>query len=590
MHHTPGTTCGTANGPYIVLHRIAWALSFVLLLGSCIGTIGATDDSAGEGAPWNGPASQMPSPGQKPMEQPVAGRPPSEEASCRNPSTGGCLSRRLTRDEYDETVRDLLGDTSRPARLFSAEASNGGFTNDPSVQTASSKLVEEYASAAEQLALRAATNLPRLVPCDPKGEEVCARAFVESFGKLAFRRPLEGAERDKYVGLWRIGRQIDFTTGVRLVVTALLQSPNFLYRVEIRQLPPAGGLVARLTPWEIASRISYLVWGTMPDTDLFAAADSGRLSTYDGVLAEVRRMMANPRARVPIARFSREWFGLDNYGNITLPERFDKSIPDLMKKETAMLLDDLFSAPGRRFSELFTTNYTFVDAKLASYYGWTGPRTATFERVNVDPARGGGVLAQGGLMAATGEAAPIFRGLLVRAKLLCNDIPPPNPDLVTPALVEEIVRTDDSTLTTRQQFEPMVSDPRCTGCHSLMNPIGFAFENYDSFGRWRVSERGKRVDASGDMRRSDVPEPFSGVPGLVEQLRRSEQAPDCMAKSWFRFAYGRVPTDADACSLSTLRGRFKRSGYQLSELFAAAVETDAFWYRSVAGTKEGAMP
>lgn len=569
-----------------------------LFLAACMGDIDSLETgdpaaSAGAHEPGQGvmPAAdnRTPEPGQQGTTggdyDPVV-RPP--EAACKSPSTDGCLSRRLTRDEYDETIRDLLGDTSRPARFFSAELTNAGFTNDPSVQTVGSKLAEEYASAAEALGKRASDAIARIVPCNPTGEETCARVFVESFGKLAFRRPLHTDERDRYMALWRTGRQVDFANGVRLVVTALLQSPNFLYRVETGQAPKEGAAVARLTPWETATRISYLVWGTMPDAELFAAAGSGKLSSRDGVMAEVERMMASPRARLPITRFAREWFGFDGYGGIELPERLGTGIPDLMKTETGRLLDDLFREPGKRFSDLFTTGHSFANAKLASYYGWTGPKSAAFERVNLDPTRSAGILSQGGLMAMLGDSAPVFRGLFVRGKILCQDIPPP-PEIPEDVLAAVVPKNDDA-LTEREQFEPMLEDPRCAGCHVLMNPIGFGFENFDAYGRWRATDKDKPVDPSGDIRGSDVPQPFSDLRGLVDRLRQSEQAADCLAESWFRFAYGRVPGQADACSLSTLRGRFKQSSYQIADLFAAAVETDAFWYRPAPGPGAGAIP
>src|SRR5262245_27792021 len=208
-------------------------------------------------------------------------------------SAGASPIRRLTRFEYNNTIRDLLGDTTQPARDFAPEEQALGFNNNATVLTVSPILAEQYMTAAEGIAERATQNLAALLPCDPSDQQGCGRRFIETFGKRAWRRPLQAEEIERLYTVFDQARMAyDFRTGIQMAIQAMLQSPAFLYRVETGLPPEPGATYARLTGWEMASRLSYLLWGSIPDDALFAAAEAGQLSTADQVGSQARRMLA----------------------------------------------------------------------------------------------------------------------------------------------------------------------------------------------------------------------------------------------------------------------------------------------------------
>jgi hypothetical protein len=242
---------------------------------------------------------------------PSGGGPPPPSGQCAAAETFRSPLRRLTRVEYNNTVRDLLGDTTTPADRFPPDEVSGGFSNNAAVLSVSPLLAEKYQEAAEALAATAVQNLTALVGCDPArmGEDACARQFVERFGKRAYRRPLVGAEIDRLLKVFGAARGAGFARGIEVTLRAMLQSPNFLYRIETSPAR-AGEKYARLSGYEVATRLSYLLWASMPDDRLFAAADRNELATPDQVGNLARTMLADPRAHRAIPEFYRQWLGL----------------------------------------------------------------------------------------------------------------------------------------------------------------------------------------------------------------------------------------------------------------------------------------
>ncbi|HEU4406036.1 MAG TPA: DUF1592 domain-containing protein [Polyangiaceae bacterium] len=503
-------------------------------------------------------------------------------------SPGPAPTRRLTRWEYNNTVRDLLGDETRPADAFPADEEALGFSNNALALTTSSTLVQSYMLASEGLSERATASLPALLGCDPAAGEACVKPFVASFGRRAFRRPLAGDEVEGLLGLYRAASAAGGPReGVRQIIEAMLQSPPFLYRLELEAAPEAGATSQPLGPWQLASRLSYFLWGSMPDDELFAAADAGRLGTPDEVAAQARRMLADPKARELVLRFHEEWLDYDRVLSVGrgksaqyFPGWAPEYAPLMLEEARAFVGHVVFDDPAGDLATLLTAPYTFVNGPLGAFYGFEGaPAGEAFARV--EPGGRAGVLTLGALLAFhahSDQTSPVHRGQMVRERLLCDPVPPPPPefDITVPKV--------DSGATARERFRAHSQQRVCAGCHALLDPVGFGFENFDGVGRYRELEAdGTPVDASGKLTATDVDGDFVGVPALAAALARSDQVRGCYVTQWFRFAQGRAETEQDRCSLEALRSAFDAAGGNVRELLVSMTQTDAFLFRPAGG-------
>jgi Protein of unknown function (DUF1592)/Protein of unknown function (DUF1588)/Protein of unknown function (DUF1587)/Protein of unknown function (DUF1595)/Protein of unknown function (DUF1585) len=514
---------------------------------------------------------------------------------------GPAFVRRMTHLEYDNTIRDLLGTPTTVGEQFPPEEVRLGFDNNAAALSVSPGLAEQYLDAAETLATAAVTtNMAALVSCDPttKGVDVCGQQFIAAFGQRAYRRPVSASDAALLKTVFDAGKATDFATGVRLVIETILQSPQFLYRIEVGRAPAASDpsiavtdgsapnptKVVRLDDWEMASRLSYLLWGSMPDDQLFAAAAAGKLSTEVDIAAQAQRMLKDPKAHDMVADFHSQWLGLDAISTVekdpTVFKTFTPTIAGLMEQETKMFLDDVVWNENGTLATLFTAPYTFVNGPLAQYYGIAGVTGSAFVKTPLDGTQRLGMLTQGGFLsqqAKTNQTSPVHRGKFVREQFLCQQLPPPPPNLqiVPPSL--------SPTLTTRQRFAQHSAAAACSGCHSLMDPLGLGFETFDGAGLYRATENGQPIDASGQVANADteLAGPFNGAVELAKKLGGSSTVQACVTTQWFRYAYGRSETDADTCSMATLATKFAAGGYKMQDLLAALTQTKAFLYRRV---------
>jgi hypothetical protein len=485
------------------------------------------------------------------------------EADCIAPDIGTTRARLLTRFEYDNTVRDLLGDKTRPARSFPAENRILAFDNDSRTHIVSPLLVEQYQGAAEGLARRAvAQNLSSLLPCSPRGGAMaCGKRFVDTFVRRAFRAPLETEDAAPYYELFKIGLETSgFETGVEMVIEAVLQSPQFLYRIESST---PGDDPAPLYPHELASRLSYFLWGSMPDDRLLAAP----LSTPRQIEAEARRLLADGRAREATAHFFLQWLDLEGLGSIPKDPNAFPEFRDSMRRSWVWSMEQYFEHVvfGRgTIDALFTEPVVFVDDVLAPLYAEITPETHA------------GLLTQPAMMAKLAlpnQSSPIRRGVFVRERILCQLLPSPpnNVDIVPP--------DPDPNATTRERFAEHTSNPTCSGCHALIDPIGFGFEKYDALGRYRELENGRPIDATGELiatEEAHLQGPFDGAIELSERLARSSEARTCLVTQLFRFAMGRAEAEQDECTLRRLENTLIASGGRIDELLVAMTVAHAF--------------
>ncbi|MEQ8454238.1 MAG: DUF1592 domain-containing protein [Sandaracinaceae bacterium] len=526
--------------------------------------------------------SVLPPGGERPFRPGEDG--PGPAAGCDLPQVDLAPLEHLTRAEYDRATTHLLGFEARAARDFAADDDTSGYEVGARV---SPLLAEQYVDAAESLAEQAvATRFDALLDCDvaAMGEDACARQLISRFGMRAFRRPLEADEAERLFALYQVGRAYDFRTGIQVVIQGVLSAPSFLYHVESAPDPAArpGDTVA-LDDFAVASRLSFFLWGSIPDDTLLEAAGAGELSDPAGLEAQARRMLEDERAIAGVRDFARQWLHLDVLeGARRDAERypdFEADTGHRLRASVERYVEDAFLTEGGDVDTLLLGTHAYVDGPLARSYGIDGVEGDDLQRVELDPSQRAGLLTQPGLLTVLSkpnQSDPIHRGLFVRTRLLCQQLPPPPDDIA-------VVAPDPAPgLSTRERFAEHSQNERCRGCHQLMDPIGFGFEHYDAMGRWRELDEGATVDATGEVLATvDADGAFYGVPELAGLLAGSQQVRECVAMQLFRYAMGRTETEWDLCSVQRLQEDFHASGYDLRALMIAVVQSDAFRHQQV---------
>lgn len=581
--------------------RTTAALVLSWTMAACTGSI--DDRSSGTEAPTGRtPAGANPDPG--------APTPPESTAIVPLPPAAGAVAplrlplHMLTRDELDNTLRDLLFDDSRPMAASDKdreETNQAGFLDPRPLADAidAGRLEDVFRGVADRAVKNA---LPRLATCAAM-DDACADALIRGFGRRAFRRQLDADEVADLTSLvYRPVRALPgatFADAASALIQAMLLSPRFLYRWEIGSKGfAADGAFARLTGDQIASRLSYLLWSTMPDAELFRAADAGELATPDGIARQARRMLGDPKVKDGVGAFFVQWLGLLDVpywpkddkgtfkallGTTAQSDRLRAS----MLQEVRAFVDDRVRSGGARAESFFTEPYTFVDAALAPIYGVPAPPSP--QRVALDPARRSGLLTQPAfLMVNSGpvETSPTHRGKTVRMRLLCQAVPPPPPN------VDNTPRPRQPGQTKRQQMADHASNPACSGCHRLMDYVGFGFEHYDAIGGWQDHDNGQPIDASGVLTAVTAAgvageRPFDGAPGLMKAMVGTDDFSSCFAMSWLAYVemLPAVP-DPDPASpagrtLAAVGQRFARS-HDLVELLLDLVQSRVFTHRTIA--------
>jgi hypothetical protein len=546
------------------------------LLLVALGATGFGCQSGEDAAPSGEPTPPAPTGGPQTPEQVLA------SAMCAKPAPGAAPLRRLSNAEYRNTVQDLLVDVpgigpavASSTKDFVEEAESLGFRNNTEFLGVSSLVAQGFMDSAEVLApLVASTD--KLIGC-ASADATCAKQFVESFGKRAFRRPLLADEVARYTALYdkAAAKGYDFKTGVEWIVFAMLQSTQFLYRVEHGTAKDAAFAPSQ---YETATRLSYLIWQSMPDQALFEAAERGELGEKKQIAAQARRLLKDPKAARLLEYFD-QWLDTDRLAAFDRDANFypnlPANLPQLLQNETHAFVSYQLQSPTGSLTELLTGQYSFLNPELAKHYGVSGPTGVAYERVEM-PGRSG-VLTQGMLLThdKPTRTSIVRRGLKVRLDLLCNKVPAPPPD------VELDLDGFGTGLTQRQRLEMHRSQPACAGCHTLMDPLGVVFEGFDAVGRPRtLDESGQAVVTSSEITATrDANGPVSDPAGLGQMLANSQEVRDCFVTQEFRFFYGRDYTSADQCSMAKLLISFRDNKQSLSESIVALTQTDQFLYR-----------
>lgn len=448
---------------------------------------------------------------------------------------------RLNRAEYRNTVRDLTGVDLKISFDLPPDDSGYGFDNIGEVLTLSPALMERYFAAADRIARNPEVQ-KKLLVCD-QTEPDCARRILERFARRAYRRPVTTAEVDRLLPFVEQAQSEGdtFENGILLAARAVLVSPSFLFKIE---RDPSGDI-------DLASRLSYFLWSSMPDDELLSLAEQGRLRAPGALEAQVRRMLADPKSSALAENFAGQWLEIRNLDHIR-PDRqrfpaFDGALRRAMQRETLLFFDSILRE-DRSIFDFIDANYTFLNQRLAEHYGISGVTGPEFRRVTLDSPQRGGILTQASVLTVTSyptRTSPVLRGKFLLANIL--NAPPPPPPAGVPRLKEE---GSASQASVRRQMEAHRSNPACSVCHARMDPLGFALENYDAIGRWREAD-GEEPDAPPIDASAVLPDgrKFSGPAELKRILRSQPNAfRDALASRMLIYALGRRSRAAGSCS------------------------------------------
>jgi hypothetical protein len=491
------------------------------------------------------------------------------------------VARRMSQAELDSTLRDVFGDSTEPARQFLPEDEFRPYDNDYTVQQASKALIESLDALAEDVASRLladSKSRARIVPCTPTGpgDTACFRQVVQTVGKRALRRPLRADEVDSYMTLQSFATESnpdvphDFYTGVGLFMRALLQDPEFLYRIEAGK-PTKDADVFSLDSYAIASRLSYLIWGSSPDDALLSAADDDALTSADARKAQAERLLADPRAKAQVHRFHALWLGYR-----AIPHSAD--LANAFNDETTHLIDRVVFEEHGDFLDLFQSKDTWLTDFLADHYGLPHPKDGA-GWVPYGASGRAGILSHGSVLSAFSkfsDTSPTQRGILVRTRLLCETLGSP-PAIVN---VDQPPGTGTDAVCKYDRYaQHRQSSSSCNGCHKLMDPIGFGLEQYDVGGVLRDHDDGLpqcpiegkgTVDGIGD---------FAGPAELEKLLVDSGRLDDCAVQQVLTFAAGHKLSRNELQDATARLATFRSAGRALDGLLVDVVASDAFALR-----------
>lgn len=500
---------------------------------------------------------------------------------------GHVVIRRLNRTEYNNTVRDLFGIKFRPGENFPADgAGGGGFDNNADTLFLPPILMEKYVEAADAV-LDATFADPalkgRVFFVKPEGKKRtgkdAAATILKRFTSLAFRRHSTDAEVGRFLTLYKKVRDGggDHEKGVRLALKAVMVSPRFLFRIE------KGGADAkpyRIDDFELASRLSYFLWSSMPDGELLKVALQNKLRDPATLRTQVERMLDSPKAKQLAENFGGQWLGFDKMREEVKPDKdrfpeFDFALRVAMYQEPLMFFQHLI-AQNRPVTELLHADYTFLNARLAKHYGLPGARGNAMQKVTLRSRERGGVLGMGATLASTSmplRTSPVLRGRYVLDEILGTPPPPPPPDAgVLPA--------DDRAvegMSFRQQLEIHRRDPRCANCHERLDPIGFALENFDPLGRWRTEQNGVPVDSKGELPGGAEVDGPAGLKAAL--LSQRDVFVNNMAERLLAYSLGRGLEYFDRPTTFAVVKATKSNAYKTRSMIHAITQSYPFQYR-----------
>jgi len=506
----------------------------------------------------------------------------SQSGNQRDP--GRVTIRRLNRVEYNNTIRDLVGIDFHPADDFPSDDVGYGFDNIGDVLSMAPILMEKYLDAAERIVAKAFANpqvRQRIVFRQPTEQTKidCARQIIEQFVFRAYRRPVKSEEVDRLVGLvTQAEAQGDsFDRGIELALQAILVSPHFLFRIELDPQPRNEGAIHSVNDFELASRLSYFLWSSMPDDELFEQARQNKLHEEPILESQVRRMLKDDKARSLVDNFASQWLELRNLKAATpdpgLFPSFDESLRSAMLKESELFFESIVKE-DRSILDFLDADFTFLNERLARHYGAPGVKGNQFQRVHLTGDQRGGILTQASILTVTSNptrTSPVKRGKWILENLLGTPPPPPPPD------VPELKEGKELTGTLRQRMEQHRANPSCATCHQRMDPLGFGFENYDAVGAWRTLDGKSPIDPSGVLPDGKS---FKGPKQLRAILKeKEEEFRRCLTEKLLTYALGRGLEFYDKAAVERISHNLAQKGNRFSALVIEIVKSDPFQKR-----------
>jgi hypothetical protein len=497
---------------------------------------------------------------------------------------GRVTIRRLNRAEYNNTIRDLVGLDFHPADDFPSDDVGYGFDNIGDVLSLPPLLMEKYLAAAEKI-VQAAWARPELReriliarPTEQTKSEA-ARKILERFARRAYRRPVRPEEVERLLQFVELAEKNGdaFETGIQLALQAILASPHFLFRIEVDPRGPKAPAVHPISDFELATRLSYFLWSSMPDDELFRLAGQGTLRS--NLEAQVRRMLRDPKVTALVENFGGQWLQYQSVKSMQpdpdLFPTFDEKLRAAMQKETELFFASVLNE-DRSVLDFLDSDYTFLNERLARHYGISGVKGDAFRCVSLRGTERGGVLTQASILTITSNptrTSPVKRGKWILENLLGTPPPPPPPD------AGELKEDKDTVLSgsLRQRMAQHRTKSSCATCHSRMDPLGFGFENFDAIGAWRTKEGKFPIDPSGVLPDGQS---FQGPKGLRAILRgRKDEFTRCLSEKMLTYALGRGVEAYDRCAVEEIAAAVAKDDYRFSRLVIAIVQSDPFQKR-----------
>jgi len=500
-------------------------------------------------------------------------------------AVGADVMHRLNQTEYRNTTRDLLGTQLDPAANFPADDVSFGFDNISQVLSVSPLLFELYEQAAQELAGEVLNTGIRdsIVFCDPSLASCRSDVFRE-LASRAWRRPASEEEVTRLQSLFDValneGEGVE--EGLELAIRGVLLSPHFIYRPELDD-DPLSAQPRLLNDYELASRLSYFLWSSMPDQTLFEAAANGSLGDETELRAQVDRMLNDPKAQALVDNFAGQWLRIrsleDHVPDYASFPQWDGALRDAMGQEAKLFFGE-FLRGNVSMDELLLTDFTFLNDRLAEHYGLPFDLGSQLERVDLDANDPRfGLLTLGSLLTVTStpiRTSPVKRGVWILEQLLCSEPPPPPPG------VEGLPEGDMSSGSLRDRLELHRADPTCASCHNLMDPLGLGLENYDAIGSFRTEDDGFPVDASGQLIDGQG---FTNAREMAALIQEDQRFEHCIVEKLFTYALGRPVASTEEPFIEAIAEESAQNGSELPELIKLIVTSEPF--RTRRGTLEG---
>jgi hypothetical protein len=560
-----------------------------LVIAGCSGEISRNGGGSAARRP-DDPVGVDPVTGLPTPVDPVTGAAPGAQA-CAPAALPRTRIWRLSHGQLKNTLADVFQYAGTAVDSLPPDARLDGFANRADRLGLSQLLLEHYFRIGDEVGADVVRRSGEFLGCPVAqlGEGTCLADFLRKVGRRAWRRALDDADVQELASVYTASAKADSPeAGLKSVVSALLLSPNFLFRTELGPISDKTGATVRLTDFELAASLAYMLWDGPPDDALLDLAAAGKLHDPATLAAEARRMFtSSKRAPDALGVFMRQWLKIDDLPgqtkDSTLFPFYSAQVGQDLLDETRLLFDDIVFAAGgdRSVRTLFTSTKGFANARTAAIYGLDpaalDPKSPGLAKVDLDPKRRRGLLTSGAFLAAHagGDATKVVdRGAFLREEFLCAEVPAPPQNFK----FEDAAITED--MTAREKLTIHAKNPACGSCHHLFDGIGFALENYDAVGRFRDTEHGKMIDPTGVL---PLPEggdiTFSNFVDLVDQLAKKPDIYNCFATQYLSYATGRGMRDIDSCERANLLATFAQSGYRVDGLVVGLVTSTAFTTR-----------